>query len=239
MKTVGIVAIIALALGLLVFAMMFLGDGKHTERTLPVQDTHRLIVVFLDDTGSNPYYQTEVEKAISIALGLNPDDRLYVILIDNEVIEQKNLVVRPNSKYIATLKGFQAGMSYCPDIVPYRNDYVEQLKSLKFTGCRGTDIYGAFRYASLIFADETRRDKYLVVFSDLGDTTGRKELISQINLTGVTVNCLYFPTDLIKEENQQYKPDPYFWDDTILSWGASSVKIYNHVQSDEVDPLEK
>lgn len=212
----------------------------------------RLIVWMIDDTGSYVYYWASQQKLIQIAGNMGPDDRLYVVLITDWANEVKDIVLMPDfqrieaiQKQVQILRNVEAEKWWLRKrlrkepqqrlgqlLDDYRQDQIKQVEALKFRGIWNTDVYGAFYLATEVFQGDSERRKFLVISSDLGDTVGRTDLTSQINLRNVNVQCIYFPTKLVETENRQYRLEPDSWIEKMYGWGAASVMLMHRPQSD-------
>lgn len=215
------------------------GTDAQTKQVAPAipQGAPRLVVALMDSTGSFHYFEQSKAKLRRFAQSLRPQDLLYVVVITPEATSA-DLRVRPDPGMLELLKRADAKRTYRPEVKAYTADFVTQVDKLQYTGRRGTDIYGAIYRASQIFSGECDHPvRYLLVFSDLGDTTARENLIGQIYLDNVMVRCFYFPDTLIQEEDKTLKPNPERWSRQFTDWGARSVTILDDIQSDRESPI--
>ena len=129
---------------------------------------------------------------------------------------------------------------YDPNIAKQsRQKLINKLNNIDYIDEPDTDMTGALYKAGIILSDSRysgeTHEKYLVIYSDLGDSNLHN---FNIDLTNVNVVVLFFSPDMKPESLSQDKPDPDVWKIRFKDWGAKSVNIVYVDNSYGYNPYE-
>lgn len=247
MKNLGIIAILAIGACIFYAFLSLMPDNSVKSKTaitsIPIirssEKSGVVTVILLDSTKSFQDFEAALRWILIIANSLGLNDTLYVISISAGVVDRIDIFVKPNGELLAKIRAIPEGATFTPELKAYIADYVEQIKQIQPNNITGTDLYGALLYASTVLqSDDQNREKKLLIYSDFGDTIENNEAKARINLTDVSVRCLYFPFDLANSKTAGWRADPIEIERMLKSFGAKDVKIKNPIQSDQSNPFK-
>jgi hypothetical protein len=102
----------------------------------------------------------------------------------------------------------------------------------------GTDVYGALYQASVVLSDKAfdDYDKYLLIYSNMGDTANVQT--KEIKLTGVKVRVMFFTMPSNEAEKAEWTPDETRWRTQFEAMGVTDIKIKNPALSISTNPFQ-